>query len=132
MHKDKPFALEIDCPADLMVTFDPDHLQQILHNICANGLRYALKQTSAKPALGLKAQISGTRVQLDIIDNGGGVTEEQARHLFEPFYTTEHNGTGLGLYLCRELCEANQTSIQYQPIPSGSCFRLMLRTDKHP
>lgn len=126
---DQTFHFSVHCNDSLLVQFDPDHLQQILHNLCANGLRYALKSAPDNARLTLIAQALNERqVQLDIIDNGSGVPSEQRTHLFEPFYTTEHNGTGLGLYLCRELCEANQAHIQYHPIPNGTCFRIIMRT----
>lgn len=134
LYKEQTFTLDIHCDREMMVMFDPDHLQQILHNLCGNGLRYALKQhpENATLILAASATADGERIQLDIIDNGGGIAPEQLAHLFEPFHTTEHNGTGLGLYLSRELSEANQASLLYQPTESGSCFRLMLRTDTHP
>ncbi|GGY46157.1 sensor protein PilS [Bacterioplanes sanyensis] len=124
--------LVIRCEQSLLIAFDPGHLQQILHNLCANGLRYASQRAAEggdAPKLMLVArQVTEVHAELDVIDNGGGVAPEQRPHLFEPFYTTEHNGTGLGLYLCRELCEANHASIYYQPQPDGSCFRLSLQT----
>ena len=128
-HAGEFFSLNYHCPNDILIMFDADHLQQILHNLCSNGLRYARRHAGDQASLTLTVQtISPQRVQLDIIDNGGGVNEEHSRHLFEPFYTTEHNGTGLGLYLCRELCEANQARIQYHSITDGACFRLLLST----
>ena len=62
---------------------------------------------------------------LDVRDAGPGVAEENIAKLFEPFFTTRPKGTGLGLYLARELCEANRAQLQYLPIPEGgSCFRI--------
>ncbi|MDO6681263.1 ATP-binding protein [Oceanobacter sp. 5_MG-2023] len=130
MHREQPFQLFIHCHDQQQIAFDPDHLQQILHNLCANGLRYALKQqpNDARLMLSAKPQ-SHNRMSLDVMDNGTGIADDKIEQLFEPFFTTEHNGTGLGLYLCRELCEANQANIQYHRIRAGSCFRLTLRTD---
>lgn len=71
-------------------------------------------------------QYDSQRVFVDVTDNGKGIDQEQQKHLFEPFFTTEHDGTGLGLYLCRELCEANNASIDIKPIPNGTCFRMLL------
>ncbi|WP_221800175.1 sensor histidine kinase [Oceanobacter mangrovi] len=130
LNRDKDYHLLIYCDDDLLCSVDPDHLQQILHNLCANGLRYALKQHPNDARLVISAELlDGKRIQLDVMDNGSGIDDEQAEHLFEPFFTTEHNGTGLGLYLCRELAEANRASIQYLRIPTGSCFRLMLNME---
>ncbi|ASP38926.1 hypothetical protein CHH28_09630 [Bacterioplanes sanyensis] len=126
--------LTLSCGHEILIAFDPDQLQQILHNLCGNGLRYAIQQAQAHDQIASLKLLATTghdnKVHLDVIDNGGGVAEEQRKHLFEPFHTTEHNGTGLGLYLCRELCEANHASIQYHPIDGGSCFRLTLQTNK--
>jgi two-component system sensor histidine kinase PilS (NtrC family) len=63
------------------------------------------------------------------MDNGPGISEENQKNLFEPFFTTEHTGTGLGLYLCREICEANKTNIKHIASDHladnlGTCFSL--------
>ncbi len=128
-HSAVPFHLDLHCSDDILVRFDADHLQQILHNLCANALRYACRHSGNNARLHIVAVVLRThKVQLDIMDNGGGVSAEQLPHLFEPFHTSEHNGTGLGLYLCRELCEANEARIQYYPVAGGACFRLTLNT----
>ena len=122
------YQLNIHCPQNVKILFDPNQLQQVLDNLCANGLRYAIKSSPDNARLTLVVTpVNSLQVQLDVIDNGSGVAGEQRAHLFEPFYTTEHHGTGLGLYMCRELCEANQANIQYHPIPNGTCFRILLK-----
>jgi two-component system sensor histidine kinase PilS (NtrC family) len=64
---------------------------------------------------------------LDIVDRGPGIPPSVAEQLFEPFYTTSEHGTGLGLYIARQLCEANQASLKHIPLPAGgSCFRITL------
>jgi len=126
---DQQYKLSILCPEDVQIRFDPGQLQQILHNLCTNGLRYAIKASAERARLAIIVTISDVNsIYLDIIDNGNGVAQEQRPHLFEPFYTTEHSGTGLGLYLCRELCEANHARIQYYPVPNGTCFRIILKS----
>ena len=58
-------------------------------------------------------------------DTGAGVASDNVAKLFEPFFTTRTKGTGLGLYLARELCEANRAQLQYRPPPEGGgCFRI--------
>ena len=60
-----------------------------------------------------------------IMDHGPGIQPEVAEHIFEPFYTTAGTGTGLGLYISRELAEANQAHLNYEPVATGgSCFRI--------
>lgn len=127
---DGNFSLIINCNPDYLVSFDPDQLQQVLHNICGNGLRYALlnNPTQAEVRVTAKQHIDGS-IKLYLVDNGAGISEENQKKLFEPFFTTEHTGTGLGLYLCREICEANKTSINYISNNQltegmGSCFCL--------
>lgn len=125
------FQFTVQCPEQAEIFFDDGHLQQILHNLCTNALRYALKHSNAKARINLVVQPYLHRWQLDVTDNGGGISAEQLPHLFEPFYTSEHKGTGLGLYLCRELAEANHATIQYLSIAQGACFRLLINA-KHP
>lgn len=126
----EPFTLAINCNPDYLVNFDPDQLQQVLHNICGNGLRYARmnKPDNAEIRITAKQHVNGS-INLYLVDNGAGISEENQKNLFEPFFTTEHNGTGLGLYLCREICTANKANIRYIPNSPltegmGSCFCL--------
>ena len=64
---------------------------------------------------------------IDVMDRGPGIPESVAAQLFRPFFTTSEHGTGLGLYIARELCRANQARLDYIPVPAGgSCFRLVL------
>ena len=117
--------IEIDA-AGGEVNIDPSQLTQVLTNLVANGLRYSEKQTG-RAWIRLEAGIDAAseRPFLNVIDEGPGVSDAQRQHLFEPFYTTEDSGTGLGLYISRELCEANQIQLSYiGREPHGSCFRL--------
>lgn len=124
------FSLTINCNPNYLVSFDPDQLLQVLHNICGNGLRYALLHNpdQAEIRITAKQHVNGS-INLYLVDNGSGISEENQKNLFEPFFTTEHSGTGLGLYLCREICEANEANIQYISNTQitegmGSCFCL--------
>ena len=107
------------------VEFDPVHLSQVLGNLCQNGLRYSEKHVG-EAKLRIKAgtgQASGPSIE--IIDFGQGVAEDLVSNLFEPFYTTEVSGTGLGLYLSQELCEANNARLGYSKADTGgSCFKI--------
>jgi len=74
------------------------------------------------------------RVVLDVLDDGPGIPAEQQGKLFEPFFTTASDGTGLGLYIARELCEANGALLEYRAgeRQTGACFRITFvspRTD---
>jgi len=108
---------------DLIIKMDPTQLNQVLWNLCENGLRYS----DEKPLLIIDCDVNidNQRPYIDVIDTGGGMTEEIKNNLFEPFFTTEAQGSGLGLYLARELCEANQATLSLQASSSkGSIFRV--------
>jgi two-component system sensor histidine kinase PilS (NtrC family) len=94
------------------VRFDGLHLREVLVNLLGNAIRYA----SGKPAsIRLFPVLDATgRVELHVQDDGPGITPEVRAHLFEPFYTTSSKGTGLGLYLARELCLNNGAMLDYE------------------
>lgn len=121
------FALRINGQG-LNVFVDSGHLKQILDNLCANALTYG------KPERG-KIILEAGRLQdtpyIKIIDNGDVISAEDRQHLFEPFFTTSHNGTGLGLYISRELAELNQAELSYAGQPGKPCFVLLLANADH-
>ncbi|HEB55566.1 MAG TPA: ATPase [Gammaproteobacteria bacterium] len=113
-------------PPDIEIRFDATHLQQILTNLCENGLRHS-QGYQGRPRVELRAGMVHDRQRpfLDVIDHGSGIPEDVAEHIFEPFYTTSNTGSGLGLYISRELAECNQANIKYMPVATGgSCFRI--------
>lgn len=119
-------------PEDVEVYMDASHLHQIIFNLCQNAIRYG-KGGSRKKILELNAGDAGDAqgVFLDVMDNGPGIEPEMSRQIFEPFFTTAGKGTGLGLYIARELAEANQAHLDYIPVPTGgSCFRISFARDK--
>ena len=113
-------------PAELAVMFDPHQLWQVLWNLCANACQHG-SRTGETPQIELRAGLDDGRARpfLDVRDTGAGVAADNVAKLFEPFFTTRTKGTGLGLYLARELCEANRAQLQYRPPPEGGgCFRI--------
>lgn len=97
-------------------------LEQILNNLFDNGLRYSYKKTGNATLLvqaGIESKDGDDLPFLHIIDEGPGINEDEESRLFEPFHTTESSGTGLGLYISKELCEANQSQLLYGRTPSG-------------
>jgi two-component system sensor histidine kinase PilS (NtrC family) len=114
-------TLPTDIPA---ILFDRHHLHQVLWNLCRNAWRHGRKTTGS---LNVIVSVNRNRVQFDVCDDGPGASEESLPHLFEPFFTTEGSGTGLGLYIARELCEANGARIEYAGSPSGAIFRIHAR-----
>lgn len=119
----EPGVLTLRVEPNSMVTFDRGHFRQVLWNLCCNGLRHG------QHGPGSLALVTGNdrgRVVLEVQDDGQGIPAENQSRLFEPFFTTSEQGTGLGLYIARELCEANGAWLTYhdQTGRSGACFRI--------
>jgi len=110
----------------LPVRFDPTHLRQILGNLIENGLRHSNSNESQKwveVEIGLIQ--NGGKPYIKINDNGGGVPTDKINHIFEPFFTTEDKGSGLGLYISKELAEINHATLTYKRTSNKlTCFRL--------
>jgi len=115
------------CPdKTIYLNIDTSQIEQVLSNLCDNGLRYSLQATGKATLLlhGFMDPLLGTPC-LDIVDDGPGISRENESSVFEPFFTTESQGTGLGLYLARELCESNQARLDYTRTVEGkSCFQI--------
>lgn len=116
------FVLEVQ--PGCVVQFDRGHFEQVLWNLCRNALRYSRRQTGSVHLCA--STTTEGRTVLDVSDDGVGVSADAVPNLFEPFFTTDAGGTGLGLYIARELCEANGASIEYrQQEQGGACFRIV-------
>jgi len=113
--------------SSIAITFDPSQLDQVLTNLFDNGLRYSYQHTGRRTLTVIAGNDPDSGLPLlDIIDQGSGIPADKLPKIFEPFYTTEGQGTGLGLYLAREICEAHQTQLIYLGIDGEqSCFRLV-------
>jgi two-component system sensor histidine kinase PilS (NtrC family) len=114
----------VDAAADAWIEFDREHLRQVLWNLLRNAARYAGPQSGA---VRIALRGYGGRIELSVIDNGPGVPAARQGQLFEPFFTTEAKGTGLGLYLARELCAANRATLEYVNDGPGAHFRILCR-----
>ena len=115
-----------DVPPELEVRMDQSHLRQVLWNLCDNAIKYA-SETG-----GILVEIQAGRMQgkgrpyIEVLDCGLGVEEATADKIFEPFFTARSGGTGLGLYISRELCELNGATLVYLDRPGGgSIFRMV-------
>lgn len=115
--------LQLEVAADCTVRFDRGHLYQVLWNLCSNALRYCQGQAGSVRVQAWQA--GDGKVILQVRDDGVGVAPGRVQQLFEPFFTTDASGTGLGLYIARELCEANEAKLEYvQEVGQGACFRI--------
>jgi two-component system sensor histidine kinase PilS (NtrC family) len=104
---------------------DTRQLHQVLVALVHNALTYG--RLPGQPAR-VTLRISDDHgPQIDVLDRGPGIPESVAAQLFRPFFTTSGHGTGLGLYIARELCRANQATLEFVAVPGGgSCFRIRL------
>lgn len=129
-HKLPDDQVRLEVPsAAIMVLIDPGQLTQAVWNLMENALKHA-RVDDKLPIITLRVSpIRGHReMALDIIDNGPGIPLEKRSQVFEPFFTTHKQGSGLGLYIARQLCDANQAPLEYVQVPNaGACFRILLR-----
>lgn len=124
-------------PVDLCVTFDIEHVRRILTNLLDNALRYASGQTGS-----IRVRIQAVdgadhamTAQLSVWSDGAALDPSVEQHLFEPFFSSESRSSGLGLYICRELCESHGAVITYErnqqsvmnQLVSGNEFRVTFR-----
>ncbi|MDX8380315.1 MAG: PAS domain-containing sensor histidine kinase [Gallionella sp.] len=121
-------VLEIQVHQVAVVDFDRGHFRQVLWNLCRNGLHYGHHLPGS---LVLLVGAERGRVILEVQDDGLGILKDCQARLFEPFFTTAEQGTGLGLYIAKELCEANGAWLAYHDRESeagvgktGACFRI--------
>jgi two-component system, NtrC family, sensor histidine kinase PilS len=119
-----PERFRLEAGADTWIEFDREHLRQVMWNLLRNAARYAGPESGA---VRIALREYGSRVELSVIDNGPGVPASRQGQLFEPFFTTEAKGTGLGLYLARELCDANRATLEYVNEARGAHFRILCR-----
>ena len=113
-------------PDDIAILFDASQLHQVMWNLCSNAINHSNRQ-HCDIMIDIKGKIYADTQQpyIDISDNGPGINEETQTHIFEPFFTTSAKGTGLGLYITKEVIESNRAKIRYKsPDTGGTCFRI--------
>jgi len=125
-EKVPPECVDVQVRTTQRLSFDRQHLDQVLWNIVRNAWRHARKQPGSIRIVVWPAPAPG-KLLIDVHDDGPGVARETQAHLFEPFFTTDAQGTGLGLYIARELCEGNGARIEYVEHPAGGQFRITLK-----
>ena len=121
----------LHCHTDKGFMFDNHQLAQILVNLINNGLRFSSK-TQPHAFVTLEVYESGKSIHIDVIDTGHGVAKENIQYLFNPFFTTDNQGTGLGLYLSQAFCQANYANLEYVPSERQTCFRIICQTKTLP
>jgi two-component system sensor histidine kinase PilS (NtrC family) len=115
---------EVKLEASPKVLFDRSHLNQVMWNLCRNALRHCRGETGSIHII-VNVIGEGNVVKLDVVDDGPGVPPTVRSHLFEPFFTTVATGTGLGLYIAREICEANGATLECVEVAEGAHFTIL-------
>ncbi len=121
IEKIEPGIFQIELAAKPDVLFDRSHLNQVMWNLCRNALRHS-RRGPASISIRVSMERAGSIVKLDVVDDGPGVAPGARTQLFEPFFTTAAGGTGLGLYIAREVCEANGATLEYVEAARGAQF----------
>jgi len=119
--------IALNIPAELKVCFDRGHFQRVLANLIGNALEHASPKRGAVQVTGTTDDLPG-RAHIHITDDGPGIDEATRGKVFEPFFTTRANGTGLGLYIARELSEANGAKLNLLGNAPGAHFCLSCNT----
>ena len=113
-------------PDDTAILFDSNQLHQVMWNLCTNAINHS-HMDKANIMINIQGEIDtdSQRPYIDIIDNGQGIDKDAQTSIFDPFFTTSSEGTGLGLYITKEVIESNRAKIRHiSPSAGGTCFRI--------
>jgi two-component system, NtrC family, sensor histidine kinase PilS len=111
---------------ELEVRFDPSHLHQVVWNLCDNAIKYGEARGAISVEIKLGRLNPSYRPFLEVADRGPGIDLQVVDRIFEPFFTGRKGGTGLGLFIARELCQLNRAILLYEPRGGdGSVFRIV-------
>lgn len=123
-------VFQVRAPLNYNVVFDRSHLDQVLWNLARNARHHGSGATGSI-AIVVSPGEAPDEMRLEFIDDGPGVPDDALPHLFEPFFTTDSRGTGLGLYIARELADVNGARLEYIGVRDtdmrGACFRLTMK-----
>jgi two-component system, NtrC family, sensor histidine kinase PilS len=121
-----PGGVAMQVADDLMVIFDRGHLNQIVWNLVRNAWQHCQKKEGSI-RIAARAGYMGDAVICELNDDGPGIPAELRGQIFEPFFTTRPGGTGLGLYIARELADANAAALELLPKGPGAHFRMTMK-----
>jgi two-component system, NtrC family, sensor histidine kinase PilS len=126
-----PGGIVMRIPDDLLVIFDRGHLNQIVWNLVRNAWQHCQKKEGSIRIVSRPGYM-GDAVICELADDGPGIPAELRGQIFEPFFTTRPGGTGLGLYIARELADANAAALDLLPKGPGAQFRITLKRAVNP
>jgi two-component system sensor histidine kinase PilS (NtrC family) len=121
-------VVDLEVEAAASCCFDRSHLNQVLWNLVGNALRHSTRTAGAVRIEIVAGALPG-QVELHVLDDGPGVAESVREQVFEPFFTTHTKGTGLGLFIARELCTANGATLDLAVNSPGAHFIVVGRND---
>jgi two-component system, NtrC family, sensor histidine kinase PilS len=121
-----PKAITILIPDEVRVIFDRGHLSQIVWNLVRNAWQHCQKQDGSI-RIAARPGYMGDAIICELADDGPGIPAELRGQIFEPFFTTRPGGTGLGLYIARELADANGAALELLPRGPGAHFRMTMK-----
>jgi len=118
----------VDPGSRVVALVDPQHLHQVLTILVHNALTYGREPgQAAQVTVAVRRDSASGAPIIEVIDRGPGIPPRVVEQIFTAFFTTSDHGTGLGLYIAKQLCEANQSMLGFEPVPAGgSCFRIQL------
>lgn len=121
------FQIKLPKNKSLSMVFDKSQLEQILVILCDNAMQHG-RDSDGRVTIIISVKSSFHKILLTICDLGPGIPEKNRDDIFEPFYTTLRSGTGMGLFLARDLCEINQARLHFVKSDRGSCFTITLNS----
>jgi len=126
-NKLQAYQLQIQIkPANIDILFDSSQLHQVMWNLCTNAINHS-NMDSSNIMIHIKGgnDMELNQPYIEIIDNGPGIDKDTQLHIFDPFFTTSSEGTGLGLYITKEVIESNRAKIRHiSQTDGGTCFRI--------
>ena len=129
-HKLEAYQIQFKIvPDSIEILFDSTQLHQVIWNLCTNAINHS-NMAHSDLMINIYGKIDPLVNQpyIDITDNGSGINKETLSHIFDPFFTTSANGTGLGLYITKEVIESNRAKIRHiSPTTGGTCFRIVFQ-----
>ena len=129
-HNLQAYQIQIKIiPDNIEILFDTTQLHQVMWNLCTNAITHS-NMAHSNLMINIQGGIDAIVKQpyIDITDNGAGIDKETQSHIFDPFFTTSSTGTGLGLYITKEVIESNRAKIRHiSPATGGTCFRIIFQ-----
>jgi two-component system sensor histidine kinase PilS (NtrC family) len=123
--------MKINIPQNKLKTivFDPNHLEQILVILSDNAMQHG-RDEAGQVEIAVSVKHQGPNMSLEIRDSGPGIPHHLHNEVFEAFFTTAHNGNGMGLFIARDLCEINQAHLSLIETENGCCMAITLNQNQ--